>query len=48
MFEAAENFDLIGAIDASHGRVSHAQRDLFSLIAEVDRQEAWLDSGARA
>jgi hypothetical protein len=47
MFEASENSDLIDAIDASHGRVSHAQRDLLSLIAEVDRQEAWLDSGAR-
>ena len=42
MFEAAENSDLIGAIEASHGRVSHAQSDLLSLIAEVDRQEAWL------
>jgi hypothetical protein len=50
MFEApltGGDLDLIRAIDASHARVGCAQRDLLSLIAEVDRQELWLDSGAR-
>ena len=40
-------FELVGAIDAAHAQVSRAQRELFSLIAEVDRREVWRDSGAR-
>lgn len=50
MFELADggpSSDLIGTIDAAHGRVCSAQRDLLSLIAEVDRWDAWRDSGAR-
>jgi hypothetical protein len=39
--------DLVSAIDAAHARVALAQRELFGLIAEVDRLEAWRDSGAR-
>jgi hypothetical protein len=41
------NEELIEGIDAVHGRISGAQRDLFRLIAEVDRREAWRDCGAR-
>src|SRR5438093_539257 len=39
--------ELVHAADAAHGRVSHAQRDLFGLIVEIDVREAWRDSGAR-
>jgi hypothetical protein len=38
---------LIEGMDAQHPRVSMAQRELFSLIAEVDAREGWRDSGAR-
>ncbi len=38
---------LICDIDAAHGLVSGAQQRLFSLIAEVDRREAWRGAGAR-
>jgi Domain of unknown function (DUF222) len=38
---------LIGRIDAVHRRISDAQRELFSLIAEVDGCEAWRGTGAR-
>jgi hypothetical protein len=50
MFEApltGGDPDLIRAIDMSHARVGSAQRDLLAQIAEVDRREVWLDSGAR-
>lgn len=48
MFEQRRSdSELIGAIDAANARVCLAQRELFSLIAEVDRREAWRDSGAR-
>ncbi len=48
MFEQERSSsELIGAIDAANARVCLAQRELFSLIAEVDRCEAWRDSGAR-
>jgi Domain of unknown function (DUF222) len=40
-------FELLNAIDAMHARASSAQRELFSLIAEVDRRDVWRDSGAR-
>ena len=39
--------DLISAIDAAHARVALAQRELFSLIADMDRCEAWRHAGAR-
>jgi len=42
-----EHGALVTAIDAVHTRVSNAQRELLSLIAEVDRREAWRDAGAR-
>jgi len=38
---------LIETIDAVHAQVAGAQHRLLSLIAEVDRREAWRDSGAR-
>ena len=33
--------------DACHGAVCHGYRELFSLIAEIDRRELWRGSGAR-
>ena len=39
--------ELTAAMDRAHQRVSSAHRDLLALIAEVDRREAWQDSGAR-
>lgn len=41
------NEELTEAVDAVHRLVSGAQRELFRLIAEVDRREAWRGSGAR-
>jgi len=41
------NEQLIGDIDAAHTLVAGAQRRLFTLIAEVDRREAWRGDGAR-
>ena len=41
------NDELIAAADAVHGRVSFAQRQFFCLIVQIDRCEAWRDSGAR-
>lgn len=38
---------LVATIDAVHARISSGQRELLSLVAEVDRGEAWRDSGAR-
>jgi len=38
---------LVGALDTSQAKVGHAHRELLRLIAEVDRHEAWRDSGAR-
>jgi hypothetical protein len=39
--------DLIREIDAAHERACAAERQLFSLIAQVDRLKAWRDAGAR-
>jgi uncharacterized protein DUF222/HNH endonuclease len=39
--------ELIERADTLHQRVSQAQRDLFIVIAEIDRRELWRDSGAR-
>jgi len=39
--------ELINAVDASHREVSRIQRELLSLIAEVDRRSLWRGSGAR-
>jgi hypothetical protein len=44
MFEAD---GLIAAVDGLHAQTCRAQRQLLSLIVEVDRREAWRDSGAR-
>ncbi len=41
------NEDLVEAADAVHCRASLAQRELFRLIVDIDRCEAWRDSGAR-
>ncbi|MDP9341415.1 MAG: 13E12 repeat family protein [Actinomycetota bacterium] len=38
---------LIQSADGVHQCISSSQRELFRLIAEVDRREAWWDSGAR-
>ncbi len=38
---------LIDALDGANSRVCNAQRQLLSLIAEVERTEAWQGSGAR-
>jgi hypothetical protein len=40
-------FDVLGAMDRSHARISCAQRELLSLIAEADGRESWEDLGAR-
>ena len=37
---------LVASMDAAHERISDAQRELFELIAAVDRREAWRDDGA--
>jgi hypothetical protein len=39
--------ELINAVDASHREVARIQRELLSLIAEVDRRSLWRGSGAR-
>ena len=39
--------ELIQAIDDVHRQVGAAQRQMFRLIAEVDRREAWRGCGAR-
>ena len=41
------NRELTGRIDAVHSRMSGAQRELFRLIADGDRRQLWLNSGAR-
>jgi hypothetical protein len=38
---------LVAAVDAAHATVCRGQRELLSLIAEVDRRESWRGSGAR-
>ena len=45
--EQRSNEELIDGIDASHARISSAQRELFGQIAEADRREIWRGSGAR-
>lgn len=45
MFDAQA--DLVEAVDAMHATVCQAQRQLLSLVAEVERRSAWQDSGAR-
>jgi hypothetical protein len=44
MFESDE---LIAAVDGLHARACLAQREMLASIAEVDRRDAWRDSGAR-
>jgi hypothetical protein len=41
------NEELIERTDALHRRISALHRELFGLIGEADRNEAWRDSGAR-
>jgi hypothetical protein len=45
--EDARTADLIQRTDALYCRMSAVQRELFANIAEMDRAEAWGDSGAR-
>lgn len=49
MFETSDgdSSELVEAMDAAHVRVSAAERELFGLIAEIDRAESWRDRGAR-
>lgn len=53
MFEVMETVGepgdsgLIDAMDETHAQISHAQRELLSLIAQADHRESWRDSGAR-
>jgi hypothetical protein len=42
-----ENDDLIEVLDDLHARVSRVQMNMFQVIAEADRREAWQGSGAR-
>jgi hypothetical protein len=37
---------LVATVDAAHAAVCHGQRELLSLIAEVDHRESWRGSGA--
>ena len=39
--------DVVHWMDALHAHISGAHRNLFELIAEADRLEAWRESGAR-
>jgi hypothetical protein len=39
--------DVVADLDALHARASAVQRDLLRGVAQVDRSEAWRDSGAR-
>jgi len=41
------NQELIEDLDSAHRRICSAEPELFYLIAEVDRREAWRDAGAR-
>src|SRR3990172_3370031 len=45
MFESRDS--LIEAADAAHARSCRAQRELLSLLAELDRCEIWRKWGAR-
>ncbi len=47
MQDARSTEDLFDLADAAHLRASLAQRELFSLIVQLDRRELWRDSGAR-
>ena len=38
---------LVEALDAAHRQIGHIQLELLSLIAQVDRLEAWREQGAR-
>jgi Domain of unknown function (DUF222) len=38
---------LVAAVDAVHATVCRGQRELLSLIGEVDHRKSWRDSGAR-
>ena len=38
---------LIDSIDAAHVRICDTQREMFRWIAQIDRDELWVGSGAR-
>jgi hypothetical protein len=42
-----ENDDLIEVLDDLHAQASRVQRNMFRVIADADRAEAWQGSGAR-
>jgi hypothetical protein len=43
----SEDATLIETADALHAQVSRVQRELLRTLAELDRREAWQDTGAR-
>ena len=45
-FDPGSGEDLISSIDAAHARVGREERELLRLIAQVDRRNIWVDSGA--
>ncbi len=45
--EVLSDETLIEYVDGAQRRICFAQRELFTLIAEVGRRELWRDSGAR-
>ena len=50
MFERAigrRSSPIVGALDDAHRQIGEAHRKLLSLVAEMDRSEAWKDQGAR-
>jgi hypothetical protein len=47
VYDERSNDQLIEGIDSLHRGTCRTQRQMFELIAEVDRREAWQHSGAR-
>jgi hypothetical protein len=47
MFEVLGTSALLEALDATQARVGRVQRELLSLIGQLDRSQAWRDQGAR-
>ena len=42
-----EERDLVSAIDGVYRVISLGHRDLLSLLAQADREELWMNEGAR-
>ena len=45
--DAADVDGLTAALDGAHAEVCRAQRRMLALIAEADRSDAWIETGAR-